>query len=162
MSPASPYFGLLVRLVVGIGHCATENGSPMASARLPSVLVLDVPAWTPLIAGGIPCVHSSHSPRDPVVGRGTHYQCTAAQAGWRVSPRTVRQYLLTRPDSGRHQGVPSQRWRTFVRHHARAIVACGFCVGGTATFRLLYVFVSMEHTMRRALYGCDKREGIAL
>jgi transposase InsO family protein len=41
---------------------------------------------------------------------------------------------------------------TFVRNHAQAIVACDFCVVVTATFRLLYVFVLMEHATRRILH----------
>ena len=45
--------------------------------------------------------------------------------------------------------VPSQRWKTFVRNHAMAIVACDFCIVVTATFRILYVFVVMEHATRR-------------
>ena len=48
--------------------------------------------------------------------------------------------------------LPSQRWLTFVCNHARAIVACDFCVVVTATFRLLYVFVVMEHATRRILH----------
>jgi putative transposase len=47
--------------------------------------------------------------------------------------------------------MPSQRWRTFVRNHATAIIAYDFCVVVTATFRLLYVFVVMEHATRRIL-----------
>jgi transposase InsO family protein len=39
-----------------------------------------------------------------------------------------------------------------VRNHARAIVACDFCVVVTAPFRLLYVFVVMEHATRRILH----------
>ncbi len=69
--------------------------------------------------------------------------------GLRVSPRTVRKYLpKSRP------GVPrgDQRWVTFVRNHGQAIVACDFCVVVTATFRLLYVFVVMEHASRRVLH----------
>jgi putative transposase len=72
--------------------------------------------------------------------------------GLRVSPRTVRKYMPTRLDHGRHRDVPSQRWLTFVRNHAKAIVACDFCVVVTATFRLLYVFVIMEHATRRILH----------
>jgi hypothetical protein len=72
--------------------------------------------------------------------------------GLRVSPRTVRKYMPKRLDHGRGHRVPSQRWRTFVRNHAQAIVACDFCVVVTATFRLLYVFVLMEHTTRRILH----------
>jgi transposase InsO family protein len=43
-------------------------------------------------------------------------------------------------------------WTTFVRNHAQALVACDFCVTMTATFRLLYVFVVIEHTIRRLLH----------
>jgi len=48
--------------------------------------------------------------------------------GLRVSPRTVRKYMPTRPDRGGSHRVSSQRWRTFVRNHAQVIVACDFCV----------------------------------
>jgi transposase InsO family protein len=68
-----------------------------------------------------------------------------------VSPRTVQKYLPKRWDRGPGTRVPSQRWSTFVRNHAQAIVACDFCVVVTATFRLLYVFVVMEHATRRIL-----------
>ncbi len=69
--------------------------------------------------------------------------------GLRVSPRTVRKYMPKRP-----KGVPrgDQRWLTFVRNHAQAIVACDFCVAVTATFQLLYVFVVLEHGSRRVLH----------
>jgi transposase InsO family protein len=72
--------------------------------------------------------------------------------GLRVSPRTVRKYMPTCLNRGRGTRVLSQRWRTFVRNHAQAIVACDFCVVVTATFRLLYVFVLMEHATRRILH----------
>jgi putative transposase len=72
--------------------------------------------------------------------------------GLRVSPRSVRKYLPKRSDPGRRARVPSQPWRTFVRNHAQAIVACDFCAVVTATFRLFYVFVVMEHATRRILH----------
>jgi len=72
--------------------------------------------------------------------------------GLRVSPRTVRQYMPKRLDHGRGYRAPSQHWRPFVRNHAQAIVACDFCVAVTATFRLLYVFIIMEHATRRILH----------
>jgi transposase InsO family protein len=66
--------------------------------------------------------------------------------GVRVSPRTVRKYMPKRPG-----GVPrgDQRWSTFLKNHARAIIACDFFVAVTATFRILYVFVVIEHGTRR-------------
>src|SRR5712692_6621301 len=73
--------------------------------------------------------------------------------GLRVSPRTVRKYIPKRQHPGPSKRVSSQRWATFVRNHAQAIVACDFCVVVTATFRLLYVFVIMEHATRRILHS---------
>jgi transposase InsO family protein len=72
--------------------------------------------------------------------------------GLRVSPRTIRKYLPTRLNPGRGKRATTQRWQTFVRNHAQAIVACDFCRVVTATFRLLYVFVVMEPATRRILH----------
>ena len=66
--------------------------------------------------------------------------------GLRVSPRPVRKYMPKRPP-GRPRG--DQRWASFLRNHARAIVACDFFVAVTATFQLLYVFVVIDHARRR-------------
>jgi transposase InsO family protein len=66
--------------------------------------------------------------------------------GIRVSPRTVRKYMPKAPP-GQPRG--DQRWSTFLENHAKAIVACDFFVAVTATFRLLYVFVVIEHGSRR-------------
>ncbi len=45
-----------------------------------------------------------------------------------------------------------QRWSTFVRNHASTILACDFCLFVTATFRLLYVLVVIEHQTRRIVH----------
>ena len=68
--------------------------------------------------------------------------------GIRVSPRTVRKHLGGKPD----RGAGNQRWSTFMRNHAKAIVACDFFVSVTASFRVLYVFVAMEVGSRRILH----------
>ena len=52
--------------------------------------------------------------------------------------------------SGRPRG--DQHWSTFVHNHANAIVACDFFVTITATFRLLYVFVMIEHGSRQLVH----------
>jgi transposase InsO family protein len=66
--------------------------------------------------------------------------------GIRISPRTVRKYLPKRPP-GRPRG--DLRWSTFLKSHARGILACDFFLAVTATFRMLYVFVVIEHGTRR-------------
>src|SRR5664279_2090114 len=68
--------------------------------------------------------------------------------GIRVSPRTVRKYM-PKPPAGQPRG--DQLWSTFLNNHAKAILACDFFVAVTATFRLLYVFVVIEHGSRRLL-----------
>jgi putative transposase len=70
--------------------------------------------------------------------------------GIRVSARTVGKYL----NSGgpRREPDSKQRWLTFVRNHAKGIVACDFFVVVTASFRILYVFVIMELGTRRILH----------
>jgi putative transposase len=70
--------------------------------------------------------------------------------GLAVSPRTVGRYIRRlRP---RHGGWRSQRWATFVRNHAHAVVACDFFTMVTARFRVLYLFVVLEVGTRRILH----------
>src|SRR5215471_11592895 len=72
--------------------------------------------------------------------------------GLQVSPKTVRKYMPGHCVGGPGKPCPSQRWSTFLRNQAKGIVACDFCVAVTATFRMLYVFVVIEHTRRRLLH----------
>ena len=67
--------------------------------------------------------------------------------GIRVSPRTVEK--CRRMGGPARTPDPKQRWLTFVRNHAKVVVACDFFVVITATFRALYVFVLMEEGNRR-------------
>lgn len=69
--------------------------------------------------------------------------------GIQVSPRTVRKYLPPRPP-GRPRG--DLRWSTFLRLHAQGIIACDFMVVVTTAFRMLYVFVVIEHGSRRLVH----------
>jgi transposase InsO family protein len=69
--------------------------------------------------------------------------------GIRISPRTVRRYM---PELPRRPADQRQRWMTFVRNHAKAIIACDFFVVVTATFQLIYVFFVMEVGTRRLLH----------
>src|SRR5687767_4757667 len=69
--------------------------------------------------------------------------------GLQVSPRTVAKYM-PRPAPGRPRG--GQRWSTFLRNHARRVIACDFLVAVTSTFRVLYVLIVIEHHSRRLIH----------
>jgi hypothetical protein len=75
--------------------------------------------------------------------------------GIRVSPRTVRAYWPTK-DSGSFR--QSQNWSTFVRNHARGLLACDFTVAVTARFRILcgdgYRFPTNSSLQRDAEPDC--------
>jgi transposase InsO family protein len=47
---------------------------------------------------------------------------------------------------------PAQRWATFVRNHAPAVLVCDFFLTITARFRLLYVFVVLDVGTRRIVH----------
>jgi transposase InsO family protein len=76
----------------------------------------------------------------------------SVKLGILVSPRTVRAYWPQDTDPQGRRRTSSQHWRTFVRTHAKAIVAADFLVAITAGFRVLYVFVVMEVGRRRILH----------
>jgi transposase InsO family protein len=70
--------------------------------------------------------------------------------GLTVSPRTVGRYLRRlRPSRG---GRRTQRWATFVRNHAHAVLACDFFTTVTVRFRVLYVFVVLDVGTRRIIH----------
>ena len=53
---------------------------------------------------------------------------------------------------GPRGGAGLQTWSTFVRNHARAVLACDFFVAVTATFRTVYVFVVLDVGTRRIMH----------
>jgi hypothetical protein len=56
------------------------------------------------------------------------------------------------PKSPQRPTDPKQRWMTFVRNHAKAIIACDFFVVVSATFQLIYAFFIMEIGTRKLLH----------
>jgi transposase InsO family protein len=47
---------------------------------------------------------------------------------------------------------PSQTWKTFLRNHAKQLVAIDFFTVPTATFRNLYCFIILSHDRRKVLH----------
>src|SRR5439155_4941314 len=60
-----------------------------------------------------------------------------------------RRYMPPGPPRARRN---TQAWSTFVRNHARCVLATDFFVVVTAAFRILYVFVVLEVGTRRILH----------
>ncbi|MFA9471672.1 MAG: integrase, partial [Deltaproteobacteria bacterium] len=52
----------------------------------------------------------------------------------------------------RRRKPPSQTWREFLRNHTEDLVSIDFFVVPTATFRVLYVFLVLEHERRRIVH----------
>jgi transposase InsO family protein len=66
--------------------------------------------------------------------------------GFELGEATVSRYMPLR------RKPPSQSWRTFLRNHAKDLVSIDFFVVPTATFRVLYVFLVLEHQRRRVVH----------
>src|SRR5246127_4031227 len=63
-----------------------------------------------------------------------------------VSQATVGRYLPRRPKT------PSPTWRSFLRNHMTGIVAVDMFVVATATFRMLYAVIVLDHHRRRVIH----------
>src|SRR5437667_2921683 len=66
--------------------------------------------------------------------------------GVTVSQATVSKYML------RPRRPPSQAWRTFLKNHAKDLIALDFFTVPTATFRVLFVLVMLTHSRRRLVH----------
>jgi putative transposase len=66
--------------------------------------------------------------------------------GFEVAEATVSRYLPFR------RKPPSQTWRASLRNHTKDLVSIDFFVVPTATFRVLYVFLVLEHERRRVVH----------
>jgi hypothetical protein len=62
-----------------------------------------------------------------------------------VLPKELRALIHRR---AQEKSVSSQRWSTLIRNHAKGILVYDFCMAVTVTFRILYVFVVIEHASR--------------
>ena len=66
--------------------------------------------------------------------------------GFTASQRTVGQYIVGPPQSGR-----SQTWKSFLHNHLSQMVSMDFFTLPTLTFGLLYVCIVLDHHRRKVL-----------
>jgi putative transposase len=66
--------------------------------------------------------------------------------GFEIAQATVSRYMRLR------RKPPSQNWRSFLQNHSQDLVSIDFFVVPTATFRILYVFLMLEHERRRIVH----------
>ena len=69
--------------------------------------------------------------------------------GFRIAERTVSRYLRAVKPRGAHR---RGGWKAFLENHREGIAAMDFFTVPTATFRVLYVLVVIEHDRRRILH----------
>ncbi len=125
--------------MAGCALCsAAEDDDPMAACRVAPVLAMEVSTRSTEDSRRVTCTNPQNAGENPAWGEERIANELLVKLGIQVSPRTVRKYMPKRPN-GQSRG--DQRWSTFLKNHAKAIVACDFFVAVTATFRLLYVFV---------------------
>ena len=118
----------------------------MAARWLATLLAMEVSSWPSADPVELRALIRRMALENPVWGEERIASELLVKLGIRVSPRTVRKYMPKWPE-GQPRG--DQRWSTFLKNHAKALVACDFFIAVTATFRLLYVFVVIEHGSRR-------------
>jgi len=74
-------------------------------------------------------------------------QAELAKLGIQVSDSTIRKY---RPKG--HRCGKAQTWTTFLRNHAKDLIAVDFFAVPTVTFRVLYVFLVLAQERRKVLH----------
>ena len=66
--------------------------------------------------------------------------------GIKISEASVAKYMV------RHPKPPSQTWRTFLKNHATQLASMDFFTVPTALFRILFVFIVIQHDRRRLVH----------
>lgn len=107
------------------------------------------PVGRPSVAAQVKLLIRRMAAENPTLGEERIAHELLLKLDIRLLPRTVGKYTR-RPH--RPQRSSDQRWSTFLRDHAREIVACDFFVSITANFRILYVFVALEIGSRRLVH----------
>jgi putative transposase len=139
----------LFRLASRSGGSAAGDANRLAQGGLPTFWRWKSRAGRPPIPKELRELIRRMAEENPVWGQERIANELLLKLGLRVSPRAVAKYMPG-PAPGRPRG--GQRWSTFLRNHARGVIACDFLVAVTSMFRVLYVLVVIEHHSRRLLH----------
>src|SRR5262249_28094911 len=126
-------------------NSSAGDGRPLVPSVLPHVLGAEGPATlrTTRDRSRYPGAHPEAQPGQSTMGD-ARIDSELRKLGIKVSPTTVAKYRVWQ----RHP--PSPPWRSFLRNHARDLVAADFSPVPTATFQVLFVCVILAHHRRPA------------
>ena len=132
--------GSILSLGVSAVHRKADDLYPLAPRRIPVVLALEVStSWPSSAPQELASADLHHGKRESELGRTADCRRAIAEAEVTGGPKDGGKYLR---QAGHPRPPRSQRWATFVRNHANAIIACDFFTSVTATSQVLYVFVA--------------------
>jgi len=84
--------------------------------------------------------------RDNVLWGAPRIHGELLKLGIEISQAAVSKYMM-RPSK-----PPSPTWRAFLRNHLECLASVDFFVVPTATFRILFVFIVLQHQRRRIVH----------
>jgi len=96
----------------------------------------------PRVPGNLRALIAQMVRENPTWGQRRVASELALKLGIHISPRTIRAYWPE--ELGPSHRRDAQCWMTFVRNHAKAMVACDFAVAVTLWFQILYLFVVLD------------------
>ena len=112
-------------MALGVGCSATRDAHSSAPIRIQVLLEVEVSLRTPADSAGTATANPTDGEENLLWGQERIANELWLKLGLRVSPRTVRKYL---PRAPAECPRGDQRWSTFLKNHAQAIVACDFFV----------------------------------
>jgi len=127
----------------------TADRDRLAPPRVPPLLAPEVSGRPPHDTGRDPASHPADGSGEPNLGR--------SQDPWRTLEARLRPRRAHGvPLSGRHPAradqARSQTWATFLKNHARDIVAIDMFVVPTIRFQVLYIFIILGLERRRLIF----------
>ena len=117
----------------------------MASPRLSHLLAVAITLSRTKTSAEIRALIRQMSRANPLWGA-PRIHGELLKLGIDVSQATVGRHLPRRPKA------PSPTWRSFLRNHMTVIVAVDMFAVATATFRLLYAVIVLDHRRRRVVH----------